>query len=227
MARPEKPGDKFTNARKRYRRAAERYLKKAEQSSGITAERYRALAREDLKKALDTYDKSTTQAFAKPIQTLAEKLGVNLSAKRKELKQKSDTVASRLRTMREKDSRKRLESAMKDVEDRRQEEARVVFSSPIGQRIIGGLVDVWRDKATYTVTKFAKDGTPYQATEVDKKLMFEAIFEYLKVDNLADALAKMEKALGDRLYRDGDVDTIYETVKLIIQSKVADNTLVA
>ena len=76
------------------------------------------------------------------------------------------------------------------------------------------MVDVWKDKASI-------EG------KIDKKAMFDAIYDYLGVDNLADALQKMEQAIGDRLYGDGETDTIYETVKLIIQSKVADNTLVA
>lgn len=207
------------NARRRFYRAAQRNLKKAEQATGATADRYRTLARQDLSKAIDTYDKGTTQNFAKPIQNLAEKLGVNLSFQRATLKKMSDKAASKLQEAARERSFRRLESAIDSEEVRRQEEAKSVFSSPVGHRIIGGLVDVWRDKALTTDEK--------GRSKVDKAKMMDAIFDYFKVDNLADLLQKVEKSLGERLYSDGDTDTIYETVKLIIQSKVADNTLVA
>ena len=228
MARAEKPGDKFENARKRYRRSAARYLKMAEQSSGITADKYRAVAMADFKKALDTYKKSTTQNFAKPIRELAEKLGVNLAMERKRLQGMTNQAASRIRNLAEKTSTERLASVADDAETLRQAEAKAVFSSNVGQRIIGGLVDIWRDKATVPTTKTdKKTGREYKSTKIDKKKMFDAIFDYFKVDNLADLLQKVEKSIGDRLYSDGETDTIYETVKLIIQGKVADNTLVA
>lgn len=219
MPRASKTGDKYYNARRRYQRAAERNMKKAEQSSGATAARYRNLAKQDLNKALATYDKSTTQNFSKPIQNLAGKLGVNLSQQRRNLKSMKDETASKLRDVAEQKSTRRLEGAVKDAEVRRQAEARAVFSSDVGSRIIGGLVDVWRDKAV----TIGPDGK----SKVDKKKMMQAIMDYFKVDNLADVLVAIEDQIGDVLYEEGDIDTIYETAKLIIQNKVADNTLVS
>lgn len=224
MARAKSSGgsersDANYNARRRFYRSAQRNLKKAEQSSGATADRYRAIARQDLSKALDTYDKTTTQNFGKPIQNLAEKLGVNLSFHRATLKKMSDKAARKLQETAKKASFKRLEGAISDREQRRQQEAKIIFSSGIGSRIIGGLVDVWRDKAL-VIDETGK-------SKVDKSKMMQAIFDYFKVDNLADLLQKVEKSIGNRLYSDGETDTIYETVKLIIQGKVADNTLVA
>lgn len=227
MARPEKTGDKYNTARKRFIRSAQRNLKKAEQSSGITADKYRTIAATDLQKALDTYDQSTTQNYRKEIKQLASALDVDLEQLRKQLKDMKSNTASRLRNLAEKQSTERLVENLDDTETLRQAEAKAVFSSDVGSRIIGGLVDIWKDKASYVVTKFDKEGKPYKKTEVDKKKMFDAIYDYLGVDNLADALQKMEQAIGDKLYGDGETDTIYETVKLVIQSKVADNTLVA
>lgn len=214
MARAGKKGDVFYNARRRFVRSAQRNLKKAEQSSGIMADKYRTIAANDLQKALDTYEQGTTQNFSKPIQKLASALDVNLGQARKRMQQMKETTAKRLRTQAEKQSTERLAGAMDDEETLRQAEAKAVFSSDVGSRIIGGLVDVWKDKASIK-------------GKIDKKKMFDAIFDYLGVDNLADALQKMEQAIGDKLYGDGETDTIYETVKLVIQSKVADNTLVA
>lgn len=215
MARKKKQSDPFYNARRRYYRAAERSMKKAEQASGATAEKYRTLARRDLDKALSTYDQSTTQNFSKPIRSLAEKLGVNLGAQRKRLQDMSEKAAKSARELAEKKSTKRLEKELRDRETRRQEQARIVFDSGIGSRIIGGTVDIWR--------KSAID----ESGKVDKGKMMQAIFDYFKVDNVADLLEKVESALGEMLYRGGDAEMLYESVKLTIQSKVADNTLVA
>ena len=214
MARARRKGDEFYNARRRYQRAAERNMKKAEQVSGATAARYRNLAKQDLQKALETYDKGTTQNFSKPIQKLANDLGVDLGEKRARMKGLKDKAAKDLQTKAVEKSTERLAGAMETSEQLRQAEARAVFSSEVGHRIIGGLVDVWRDKAV-------KGG------KVDKEKMMKAIYDYFQVDNLADVLQKVEQSLGEILYQDADTDTIYETVKLTIQNKVADNTLVA
>ena len=214
MARAKRKGDEFYNARRRYQRAAERNMRKAEQSSGVTAARYRNLAKQDLQKALATYDKGTTQNFSKPIQKLANNLGVDLGEKRAKMKGLKDKAAKDLQIKAVEKSTERLAGAMETSEQLRQAEARAVFSSEVGHRIIGGLVDVWRDKAV-------KGG------KVDKEKMMKAIYDYFQVDNLADVLQKVEQSLGEVLYQDADTDTIYETVKLTIQNKVADNTLVA
>ena len=233
MARAKSSGgsersDENYNARRRFYRAAQRNLEKANRATGATADRLRSVARQDLKKALDTYDKETTQNFSKPIQNLAEKLGVNLSFQRSVLKKLSDKAARKLQESAKERSKERLVSALDDTEQRRQQEAEIVFSTNVGSRIIGGLVNVWREQATVPTIKFdRKTGQKYKSTKVDKEKMFQAMFDYFKVDNLADLLQKVEKAIGSRLYENGDTDTMYETVKLLIQSKVADNTLVA
>lgn len=218
----DRPGDEFYNARRRYYRAAQRYMDKADKSSGATAERYRRLARKDLDKALETYDKGTTQKFSRPIQNLANVLGIDLSERRKELKEKSSKVAESMKETAKEKSTERLAREMSKGEVLRQEEAKAIFGTEIGQRIIGGLVEKWRDKAVYEIEVNGK-----KVTKVDKEKMMQAIFDYLKVDNLADALEKIEKSIGKALYESGDTDTIYESVKLTIQTKVADNTLVA
>lgn len=213
-ARAKKAGDTFYNARRRYQRAAERNLRKAEASSGATAARYRSLAMQDLDKALSTYDKPTTQEFSKPIQNLADKLGVDLSQQRSQLQSMKDDRANRLRTLAEQESTQRLESALSDPETRRQAEAKALFSSDIGSRIIGGMVDVWRPVAV-------------EGGKVNKRKMMQAIYNHFNVDNLADLLQKVEEQIGEALYKNDDMDNMYETVKLTIQNKVASNTLVA
>ena len=212
-------GDTSYNARRRFVRAAQRNLDKAEETTGATAARYRNLAKQDLEKALQTYDKRTNQDFSRPIKDLAASLDVNLNQSRQQLKQTKTEVATKMMNVAVDRSISRLESELQDSEVRRQAEAQSVFNSPVGQRIIGGLVDVWKSEAV----EIGADGMQ----KVNKAKMMKAIFDYFGTDNLADVLKKVEDELGESLYRQGDRDEIYETVKLQIQNKVADNTLVA
>lgn len=214
VARAKKKGDIATNARKRYYRSAERNLKKAEQTSGATSARYRRLARQDFEDALSTYDKTTTQRFSKPIQRLAEEFGYNLEEQRKKFKGSSERANAISR------SRSVLESVLQDPNIRREREARAILNDDeIGSRVLGGLVDVWREPATVIDSL----GKP----KIDKTKILPSLFDYFGVDNVADLLDKVEEALGEGLYADPDSREMYEVVKLELQTKVASNTLVA
>lgn len=216
-----KTGDDATNARKRYYRSAERYLKQSEQATGATAARYRQLARKELDNALDTYDKKTTQKFSKPIQKLANDLGVSLEEERKKIKSRSDEYAQKVRKSAidlEGKSAKSLAGAKDDPETRRQAEAREILNSPIGSRILGGTVDIWRDEAT----EEDEEGN----LTVDQTEILPALFDYFEVDNLADLLEKVEEIIGDKLYADEDSDAMYEAVKILLQTRIADDNTV-
>lgn len=223
-ARARKAGDVSTNARKRYYRASERYLKKAEESSGSTATRYRQLAKQNFDDALATYDPANTQKYSKPIQRLAAEFGYDLD-KRRELPTDSASAEREItrRKLRQSqaigESERVKESFLADDDKRRQREAQTLFrSSEIGRRIIGGYVDVWRDEAT-VIDEITGE------RKVDTRLIFKALYKYFGVDNLADLVEKVENEVGETLYRMGDDDEIYEVVKLQIQNKVIDNTL--
>lgn len=221
MARARKTGDTFYNARRRYQRSAERYMKQANQSTGATAARYRELARRELDNALSTYDQTTTQNYNKPIQNLANQLGVDLSVKRQELQAMKKETASKRRERAKDRSSERLVSNIEDPEQLREKEAKAIFNTSIGSRIIGGLVTQWEEKAlTDELNKKGK-------RKYDKKKMMSIIFDYFKVSNYADLLQKVEDAIGDVLYNGSESELMYATVKLIIQNRVADNTLVA
>lgn len=209
MARKRKAGDIATNARKRYYRAAERYMKQANESSGSTAARYRELARQNLYDAVKTYSQKTTQAFSKPIQKLADQLGINLQEKRSQLKGKSESKAERQQSELIRKSERKLASATPTIDEMREMEARAIINSPIGKRIIGGTVDIWRDAATFV----GEDG---QYT-IDKTRILPALFEYYEVDNLADLIEAIESEVGETLYSAPDSDEMYETVKLTLQ----------
>lgn len=222
-SRAKKAGDASYNARRRYYRAAERNLKKSEQTSGAESARYRELARQDFENALDTYDPANTQKYNKSIQRLANEFGVDLESRRTEFLRADDFSGAvrkieKQRTRQKKaisESENVLESNLSDESYRSEREARAIFNSPIGSRILGGLVDVWRDKAVN------------ESGKVDKAKIIPAILDYFNVDNLSSVIEKLEDVLGELLYKNPDRESIYESVKIIIQTKVADNTLVA
>lgn len=209
MARKRKAGDIATNARKRYYRAAERYLKQANQSTGASAGRYRELARQKLEDAIGTYSKKTTQSFSKPIQRLANELGIDLQAKREKAKSRSDASASKVQSVLIEESGKSLASAIPTDDELREMQARAILNSPIGKRIIGGTVDIWRDAATVV----GDDGQ----YSIDKTKILPALFEHYEVDNLADLIEAIENEVGETLYSSPDSDEMYETVKLLLQ----------
>lgn len=221
MARKRRPtGDDATNARKRFYRRAESYIKQAESSVGATAARYMELAKINLDDALKTYSKTTTQKFSKPIQKIANALGVDLGEERRKLQAKSDEAAEKIRTRAidlGENSRSARALRTRTDEQLRQDEATALLNSPIGKRVIGGTVDIWRDAATVETE---------HGFEIDKKKIIPALFDYFKVDNLADLLEKVEKIAGDKLYRDEQSETMYETVKLLIANHtLSDNSV--
>lgn len=222
MARQVKYGernnaDKAYNARRRYYRAAERNLKKAESESGATAARYRQLAQQNLENALATYGENISSArISKPIQRLSEQLNIGLT---------TIGAEANLTTKRDKEklisrSKKFLETALQDEGIRSEEEARALINNEtIGRRIIGGLVDVWKKPATYT------DENGFE--RIDNKKILPALFEYFNVDSVAGLLDKVEDVIGEELYApETKNDDIYQYVKVVIQNYVVDNSLV-
>lgn len=217
MAKPrtgKKTSDDVYNARRRFARAAERNLKKSKETSGATSERYKQLARQNLESAIDLYDSSSiNRKSAQRIRQAAGELGIDLEAA------KSDTGRSnKLDAMSR--SMGTLEGNLADDNFRREREARALLNDDrIGSRILGGLVDVWRDKATVV----DDNGRAH----IDNTRIMPVLFDYFGVDNLADMLDKLEASIGSKLYdMRGDADNIYEHVKVLIQTKVLENTLV-
>ena len=218
-------GDDATNARKRFYRSAERYLKQAESSSGATAARYRELARQNLDDAMKTYSKNTTQPFSKPIQKIANALGVDLNQVRQAIKSRTDEAAEKIRKGaielgKRSKSFKALAGRKKQIqaEQLREDEARAILNSQIGQRILGGTVEIWKEAAIIQTD---------EGTKVDKTKILPALFDYFKADNLADLLEKIEDVTGEILYQQGDKDEMYETAKLVLQNKIASDNAIA
>lgn len=215
-ARGVKKGDFAVNARKRYARAADRYLKEAGRTEGAVSARNREVAKRFLDDALSTYDYSRKTTFSKQIRNLASEFGVDLESvaeKRKGQKPSIfDNVISR--------SEFATVRGMGDVENRRQLEADAIFrSEPIAQRIYGGTVEIWRDDATVV--------NPDGSVTVDNSKILPSLYEHFGVDNLADLLEKIVDMTGDSIYKELKSNEWYEFVKTLIQSKIPGNELVA
>lgn len=205
--------DDTYNARRRFARAAERNLTKARESSGATAQRYRQLARQSFESALELYDPKSRRKPSRIMTQLADELGLDVERARSEAGR-----ANRLDLLER--SFGTLETNLTDAQFRREQEARALLNDGrIGPRILGGLVDVWREAATV----IDENGM----ASIDNSKILPTLFDYFKVNNLADMVSKLEDSIGSKLYEmKGDADTIYEHVKVLIQTKVLENTLV-
>lgn len=224
MARTARKGDVSYNARRREYRAAQRYLKRANETTGATAEKNRALARTHYINAINTYDfTSPKQNISNPMLKLGEELGIDMQARRDAVyrqlgeqptKEQISRVVKRQNEAIGK-SYEALESTR--MQQRTELEAKeLVNNKVIGRRIMGGLVDVWSDKVT-----------PGNSAVENRNIIQKAIFDFFKVSSWAEILEKLERFIGKALYSiSGDLE-IYETVKLALQKGVTGNTLVA
>lgn len=234
MAGERRPtGDKAYNARRRFYRSAERYLDQARKNAGATAARYKELARLNLEDALKTYGVETKQKFSRPIQRIASELGIDIEGQRRELQTeredkkeealrkaavtRAETARAELLDLESGKSAKALAGAR--TETLREDEARAILNSPIGQRIIGGTVQVWEEGARVP----ADDEKGYK---IDKEKILPQLFDYFKVSNVAELLEKIEDITGEMLYSHGDLDEKYEAAKLVIQNYIAANNTV-
>ena len=219
-------GDAAYNARRQYYRSAERYLKKAEGSTGAAATRYRQLAKQDFENALGTYEPGTTQKLNKPMQRLADEFGVDVSERRARTMSEQEKATAMQKRQRLIDtSSQKLEKNLKNEETRRERESRALLNNDeIGSRILGGTVDIWTDKATVRVT----DENGEVSNKVDNTKILPALYDYFKVNNLSDLIGKIEDIAGSSLYSTSEDYNIYEDVKITIQKHVkANNKLVA
>lgn len=203
-------GDAATNARKRFYRRAESYLKKAEESTGVTKEKYKALARVHFENAMKTYDVTTTQKFSKPMQRIANQLGVDIEEERLKMKAQSGTVREKIRDAYIKlDETSASYKALKRKSRAaiRETEAEILMKSPVGKRLIAANEEIWKDAAKVKVNgKWV----------IDKKKILPAILRAYKADSVADLLEKIEEIAGEDLYKDFENDVMYEAVKIQI-----------
>lgn len=209
MANRNRSSDETYNARRRFVRAAIRNLDKAKEAVGAAAARFRQLAKSNYESAIALYGSSKPVKKSANVRRLEDEFGFDSeivnTANRDDAIERSFNV---------------LESSLSNVDIRREQEARTLLNDPvIGSRILGGLVDVWKDKATVTDSN--------GLAKVDNKKIIPALLDYFKVDNLADMIEKLEQSIGSSLYDlKGNTENIYEYVKILIQTKVVENELV-
>lgn len=208
-ARARKAGDDAYNARRRFTRSAERYLKRAGETTGETATRYRELARQNFEQAVSTYSDETKQKMSSSIKNLAKEFGVDIE------NQRGEWITKKTSTQRDKIIQKsytQLEGTLSPEigpDIRSEFEAKALLSDKsIGKRIMGGLVEIWEDAETL-VERQAK------------------IFEYFNANSWSEVIEQIEKKLGDSLYQSEDSEQWYRSVKLELQKMVRNNTLVA
>lgn len=165
MARRRKKSDDVYNARRRYRRQAERYERKSRASKGIARTRYFELARNAIEKAIATYHKATDKITG-AVRDIAQRLGVSIDDP--SIKQRAKDVGSLVR-----ESKDSLASAYTGDELRTREARALLKRGNIGSKFFAGTIEVWQD-------------VPYEDRE-------QAILDFFGKTNLMDVLEELEK----------------------------------
>lgn len=134
-ARALRASDELRNARRRFAREADRYVKEANKYTGAVKERYENLAKRSLNKALQTYSENyPTSKYSKDIKALIDNF--------------DSSTLSKVRRGDVQGLIKESFSSLKSADlDRREEEASRIMSSSAGSRIYGATVNIWGDKA--------------------------------------------------------------------------------
>ena len=184
-------GDAAWNARRRYTRQAERYLKQAQNAKGIEKGRLETEATASLERAIATYKDPTQASKSSVIQKLTDKLHPNVPTRK---------VGEGIRNQYIAESYAALESTRNDESIRRELEAEEILSTDIGNRIYGALVDVWKDD--------------------DYEKRNQNIMEHFGVDSMADVLDILE-ASGIDIYADPESLEKYDEVRTAISEKFA------
>lgn len=195
--RKKRQSDDVYNARRRFRRQAQRYLAKADNSGGLERARYEALARNATMNAIRTY--SSGQKVQGQVKALADRLditersfglrafarGFNQSGVN--AKQVSDLVQKSF-------------SELSGKGRSRDDMARDILSAGnIGSRFYGGLVQIWG------------------VDEESRKHPNKAILDYFTgANDMLDVLEELEDA-GIDLYAPDVNDDVYKSVQLKLQ----------
>lgn len=199
MARAKRESDNVYNARRRYRRQAERYLAKAEKASGIRKARYEAQARDATMKAAQLYTKG--QKPQGQIKALMERQGIGSStilAVSAAKGHKSGGIGRSVERLVDQS----LNALVGSKPETRDQMARDILSTGnVGSRFYGGLVQVW-------------DGT-----EESRQHPNRAILEFFGAESIMDVLEELE-AQGIDLYTPDKNDDVYKSVQLKLQQYI-------
>lgn len=194
-----KTGDDATNARKRYTREANRYLRQADNATSPQAQaRYRELARKSAEDALSTYEKQVPfSKMRKDLQEVALRTGAEFSTTDDARRGKI-----RARMIEDKTSSRALRKEH-DIKQRREYEARSLLSGHVGNRIFGSLAEIWQDAIYQT-----EDGK----TKIDREEMERLIFDFLGVSDWMGVIEKFEQEYGEELYAEPENTFRYDDI---------------
>lgn len=198
MPREKRDSDETYNARRRYRRQAERFIKKADESSGILKSRYEAQARNATINALSTYAKG--QQPKGRVKQLTDMLGIDAKTVQQVAFAKgmqSGGVSTGLVSRLVQRSKQTLVSA-----ETRDEMAKEILSTGnVGSRFYGGLVDIWGD-------------TPEHREHPN-----QSILEFFGTDSMMDVIEDLE-AEGIDLYTPDENEDVYKSAQLALQQYI-------
>lgn len=191
MARARKRSDDVYNARRRFRRQAERYIKKANETSGVAKNRYESMARNALEKAIASYAGNKPQGR---IAQLAEKL--NITQVRVDIIRTNEIKTKGGRANFIAESRSALFKYGKDKS--RDDMAKDILSDKnVASAFYGGLSDIWAN------------------TEVGRENPNKAITEYYGVESIMDIIEMLENA-GVDIYKPSKNGDTYMDIALKI-----------
>lgn len=198
MPREKRDSDETYNARRRYRRQAERFIKKADKSSGILKSRYEAQARNATINALSTYAKG--QQPKGRVKQLTDMLGIDAKTVQQVAFAKgmqSSGVTTGLVSRLVQRSKQTLASA----ETRDEMAKEILGTGNVGSRFYGGLVDIWGD-------------TPEHREHPN-----QSILEFFGADCMMDVIEDLE-ANGIDLYTPDENEDVYKSVQLALQQYI-------
>lgn len=191
MARARKNSDDVYNARRRFRRQAERYIKKANETSGVAKNRYESMARNALEKAITSYAGNKPQG---KIAQLAEKL--NITQARIDIVRTNETKTKEYRENFITKSKSALFTSNKDKS--RDDMAKDILSDKnVASAFYGGLSDIWAN------------------TEVGRENPNQVITEYYNVESIMDIIEMLENA-GVDIYKPSENGDTYMDIALKI-----------
>lgn len=199
MARAKRQSDDVYNARRRYRRQAERYLAKAEKASGLERARYQAQARNATIKAAQTYARG--QKPQGQVKALMERQGIGagtIAAVSAAKGYKSGGIGDGVRRL----VNQSLSALVGKEQKTRDQMARDILSTGnVGSRFYGGLVQIWDE------------------TEESRQHPNRAILEFFGADSIMDVLEELE-AQGIDLYTPDENDDVYKSAQLKLQQYI-------
>lgn len=199
MARAKRESDNVYNARRRYRRQAERYLAKAEKAGGLEKARYQAQARDATIKAAQTYARG--QKVQGQVKALMERQGIDSSTIAAVSAAKGYKSGGIGRSVERLVSQSLNALAGSKPETRDQMARDILSTGNVGSRFYGGLVQIW-------------DGT-----EESRRHPNRAILEFFGAESIMDVLEELE-AQGIDLYTPDENDDVYKSVQLKLQQYI-------